>query len=756
MPPEHAPLLANTAELAGTIAVRDVGGRRYLMAYPADPAAAPYCALATDDGDNTALWVQLTIDVVVIGLGVWGLRPPSGADKLTKVGVAMWRTEPVRQAFMALYVASVTDVPRAFFDTGQTMYREGFLSQLLSCFSISWFTLVRLVALFVPWVAVALTVADLGKVANDLWQRTRRQPDRPSPSVTAVAQKAPDFTGAAPITVNGDPVVAMVSLTAPPPSGSATVAGSTDRLALAPGTLTFSAANWSVPQAVEISAAAADESTVPQDSRVRVVWAGAGVVGEASVDLHVQVAKLVLPDEVQLLQNEAGDFEASFEVSVSAEVASDAPVTVTLTSPNGDDGQPTITFEPNTLTFQNAAASAATVGTKPAAQSVRAKRKAAASGDDVTNTTANARSKIAKPLAAHSYGLRVRKLALTEKIVLTMVRAGSGNCFVLQNTSLENGQVKDVQTSVYDGGVEGTYTRMATYLPAAGSAIKYVLCTHYDNDHIQGLIDLMNARAADVGSVLFNPPPPAAALASSAPPGAGPAAAFAPHNIMSVEQGQELVTLVGAKLVTPVVGIPPATLDDARFALPSLKFRFAGPTAIVLGGNLAHPRNGVWINRASIMFLLVSTVGDSGFKMLMTGDGENKPPHLDVTGPATLAAQNVDFLQVPHHGSVVNSDQTLYRAYLAKHYLISSQYSRYRGAHPAVKVVQDIVEAAQGEGHFVFSIWINDPDLPADFELPPAGSHSIYRLNANENGGSFTYETGKQIQTPANYTRISP
>ncbi|NVZ68214.1 hypothetical protein [Pseudomonas costantinii] len=729
--------------------MRKIDGRTYLMAYPADPAGEPYCALVTDGDDTTALWVQLTIDVILIGLGVWGLKRPAGTDKLTKVGVAMWRSEPVRQAFMALYAADVTMTPQAFLGAGQAMYREGFLSQVLACFSLSWFTLVRLVALFVPWVAVAFVVTDLAKVANDIWQRTRRKPDQPAPAVSAIAQKAVDVTGAVPITVNGDAVTAMVVLTAPP-SAVVSVTGSQAMLALSPQTLTFSPANWSVPQPVDITAAATDENSVPRDSRVRITWAGAGVVGEACVDMHVQVAKLVCPEEIQLRQNDSGDYEADFELSISAEIASDAPVTVELKSPNGSDGHPIIEFQPSTLTFQNTAELASLRGNKPPPQTVRASRKRAAPGDDTTTTTVDAHSQPGKAVAQHRYNLRVHKPEITEEIVLTMVHAGSGNCFVLKNTSYQKGKQLNVETSVFDGGKPGTYKRMADYLPPSGSAIKYLLCTHYDNDHIAGLIDLMVARAADVGSVLFNPPLPLALDGVHEDPTA------TSNNIMSVTQAYRLVALAtsAGKIICPVIGNPPASLKDPRFALPSLEFRFVGPTAVVAAENRARPTDSIKINRASIMFLLASTTADSGFKMLMTGDGYNVLPRLDVTGPQPAGVQKIDFLQVPHHGSVENSDTSLYRIFLAKHYLISSSYSAYSGAHPAVKVIQDIVGGATSVGHDNFTIWINDPNLPSDFQLPPSGNFAIYRLNQNESGGSFVYRTGQQIIEPSNYTLL--
>src|SRR5262249_38547231 len=140
------------------------------------------------------------------------------------------------------------------------------------------------------------------------------------------------------------------------------------------------------------------------------------------------------------------------------------------------------------------------------AQSTRIKRKQTDPGPDNIPVTAKATAQNKRAGNETAYSLRVKKPDIIEIVLLTMVNAAEGNCFIIDGTVIAPNNPRQ-GLMVIDGGPPGAFPNMAAFLPPPGNKINLVLCTHYDNDHIGGLIRLLEERINDIDRVIFNPPP---------------------------------------------------------------------------------------------------------------------------------------------------------------------------------------------------------------------------------------------------------
>jgi hypothetical protein len=645
----------------------------------------------------------------------------------------------------------------------KVLWNEGFIGSLLSCFDVSFFTGLRLAAMFAPWVGVALLIGDMVRVGIRIYDEIQdKKPDRPSPSVNAICTKPTDLSGAIPLTVNSDPTTVLVVLTAPPRGPVfLTAQSSLSECVVDPPTLQFTPANWSVPQRVNVQIQAEDDSTIPDGIRTSITWNGAGITGAAYISFVVRVSTIVCdPAVVTLKRNkDTGDYEGEFEVLITAEVASDAPVTVTFHFDYPEDPG-LLTFTPSSLVFtstDNALPDSSpglmAVVTRNR-QKVAIKRKQEEEGDpagpDDMEIEVEAETELNKrPCNGGRYALRALKPKLTERILLTMVQARSGNCFVVQNTSLDNNEEEETQYAVIDGGFTETYENLKVFLPEKGKTIDYLFCTHYDQDHIAGLIKLMEDREADVTNIVFNPPSPAMmarfnVLSANTP---------SPFIILSVKQAKQLQDLAGDKLI-PATGFgPPPTTEVAGILLPTLRIKFAGPSKDRYNDVKQSPYKPEFINRASLLFLLESKLPD-GFTMLNMGDGYNTfPGKLDVCGAIPMKKRHVHFLQVPHHGSKENSDTSLYSAFPADHYLISCKSPRH--GHPSPEVIASIVEANNYMNRTGYTIWITS-SLPENY-IAPKSNYTINILKEDFSGLTFKFENGEvTLPDPDSYSQLFP
>jgi hypothetical protein len=742
-------LMITGPENLNKIVVHDIDGRRYLVGYAEQLGQPGYVAMITDISDPMPLWIQFSIDVFSLGLSVWGVYVGSAAKAVAAM-TRIWQITAVRVAIFTFVEESTTsrDAAANFLNAGRTFYREGVLGTLLSAFSISWFTILRLLGLFVPWLGAASIIAQLALVGLELLELIRRKPEKKGTGVLAWANKAPDLLNRIPVTVNGDAVQVGLRLIALPEAPVTVTSRVEGALKVDRPQLYFTPTNWNIAQTVLVSSTA-PSNNIP-DTIGAINWSGG--YSSVTIPFSVKPARVKCsPDVVELTYQPDGSYAAGLQVWMSAEVATGAPVTVTFEVEKQYAGL--LTFDPAVLTFTSSG-----MGDVVTPQSTRVKRKATDPGPANIPVTAKATAQNKRAGDETTYSLRVKKPDIIELVLLTMVNASEGNCFIIDGTVIApNNPRKGLM--VIDGGPPSAYTNMTAFLPPAGQKINLVLCTHYDNDHIGGLIPLLQNRINDIDKVIFNPPPMFEDPRDLRDEYGNP---LSEEMLFSVTQGRELARLAGNKLVaahdhfTPPMGQTMHNTD-----LPGLIPRFIGPTDANYAANQLRPTSAAAINRASIMFFH-ETAERFGFRMLNTGDGYNKAfRKLDITGsghwrdPDNLLANLMTFIQVPHHGSRENSGIFLYLAFLTRNYLISCSYIRYR--HPHQQVIQAIVDANRFYGATEYTIWITAPNLPADYVFPPLradNEYYVYLLKPDVQGVTFEVTNGV-LFTP-DYSQWNP
>jgi hypothetical protein len=340
-------------------------------------------------------------------------------------------------------------------------------------------------------------------------------------------------------------------------------------------------------------------------------------------------------------------------------------------------------------------------------------------------------------------------------LALDVVQAAFGDCLVLRYGSDDR-----PRALLIDGGPGGTYADhlrpVLLRLGAAGVTIDAVVLSHIDNDHVTGLLDLLDdvdlARQGAGPSL-----PPIRALWHNAFSLSAGGADIAPRvrealglvarrgfgpSLAGVAEGDALRSAAD-RLEIPINTRFPdgrVLLDDA----PSL--RLAGPTVDVIGPGeqiLAKLRRQwlAWLeehgrdvekglmpvgvapdqsvpNLSSIV-LLVRTRGKS---VLLTGDGRGDQI-LDGLGERGLlddqGRTHVDVLKVPHHGSARNASLDFFRKVTADTYAISAD-GRY--GNPDEECLRWIVDAAVDDGREIELVLTNQTEASQRLvaERPPA------------------------------------
>ena len=295
---------------------------------------------------------------------------------------------------------------------------------------------------------------------------------------------------------------------------------------------------------------------------------------------------------------------------------------------------------------------------------------------------------------------------------LEALRALHGDALILHY-----GTATNPRYAVIDGGPKGVWeASLQPRLQALRKGnkavpLRWVLLSHVDEDHVLGLINMLqeikgvlpkpNDATAFPAALIHNTPGPAAAQA-------GVATVFTPAvsaieakiaavaalqttaitTVASYKQGAQLANL--ARELT----IPRNPKDgERRLAgdkLPStvvgpLKVTVISPTVTTLdklikawkkqlgkdGGIVSSEVETKIQNLSSIVVLVESGTK----KMLLTGDALDNDflDDLDQLGFLDSNGQmRVDVLKLPHHGSKVNNHDRLFETIKAKHYVISA------------------------------------------------------------------------------------
>jgi hypothetical protein len=348
----------------------------------------------------------------------------------------------------------------------------------------------------------------------------------------------------------------------------------------------------------------------------------------------------------------------------------------------------------------------------------------------------------------------------TETITIRMFQASYGDCILLGVTYQSRHDVPpETRYVLVDGGPRGVYNTIQHLLPGD---LDTVCCTHVDEDHIYGLLELFRAIPVQpppaggrrVGQLLFNAPP--------TPVEESPLAGRRDlvFQVESWRQGYDLGQLAAAKHVAVV----PTQAGSAPIGYGTVALTFSGPQAYNIQRYLAT-QNADNANRESIIFLARSA-RNPNVSILMTGDAcdlevVDTPPappgnwKTDIRGdtPPPATGLHYMFLKVPHHGSDRSSDAHLYAGITADNYLISADDARH--TLPTYDALKWIVQGNQAAGLTGYNVYCTNltpevTQIANDAQYGPAAAdYNLYYLNAGQLSLDFTITNGVITAAPA-------
>lgn len=375
---------------------------------------------------------------------------------------------------------------------------------------------------------------------------------------------------------------------------------------------------------------------------------------------------------------------------------------------------------------------------------------------------------------------------------LKVVQAFHGDCLIVVY-----GSEDEPRYMLVDGGPSGTYEKHLkgelTAIKAAGGQLDLIVLSHVDDDHVNGLLDMMEELIEQRGSGLPETiaaaglwhnsfadtlgPAAEATLTegmetSALPFGAMPAAEF---TALSIRQGSSL-TDDAHDLLIPINnafsetedGLVTADNVDEPLTLDNIEVQIVGPTRIALEelredweewlekqkkaeaaladsapGTLAD-MDGAALdlddsvpNLSSIMLLIAS----GGKRLLLTGDGLGDHLLAGLADAGLLDAQgaiHVDIFKLPHHGSERNVTAELFEKITAETYLFCAD-----GKHdnPDIQTLEWLVEAAVKQGRSFNIVATNDTDgLQQMLAAFPPQENGYELLILEEGADSLTLE----------------
>jgi hypothetical protein len=368
---------------------------------------------------------------------------------------------------------------------------------------------------------------------------------------------------------------------------------------------------------------------------------------------------------------------------------------------------------------------------------------------------------------------------------LRVIQAQYGDCMILVSGTGKRRKYMLVDGG--PGGVYGPYLRgELKKINAAGGKLDLVVLSHVDDDHVAGLLELMDemkqaqdggtAPIIQVGGMWHNgfskilpeapeaadalekemvaevfAPPPAPAQSPAAPSGttSGEAAPGATNPWVgaveyNVNQGHQL-QLVDAELgIARNAGFPAGLIETDTARRP---LRTAGLRLWILGpskANLEAMREKwiKWLKKEGLAFGVTQTLvkpdtsetnlssimflAESGKRrILMTGDGRGDDVVAGLEQAGLLAPGgtfHVDILKLPHHGSARNTVGKLFERVQADTYLISANG---RDGNPDRATLNWLVDAACQQNRDIIIVATNTTrDLEQiQIDRPPAENH---------------------------------
>lgn len=360
---------------------------------------------------------------------------------------------------------------------------------------------------------------------------------------------------------------------------------------------------------------------------------------------------------------------------------------------------------------------------------------------------------------------------------------------------LHYGEVDRPRTIVIDGGPSGVYK--ATLAPRleqlrasrAGEEepleIDMLMVSHIDDDHVNGVIDLMEDlsekvedeqpvpyRIATLWHNSFDDivDPQAAEelkkLPGRVPAGATPEGGAGPASVAvaaSVDQGRVLRRLAArltVRLNSPFDGLvssadgpgPTVSLKEG------LKFTIVGPSAgrlnklneewdEILRKRAAKAKLGAedaaYLDQSAFNLASIVVIAEAGGKtMLLTGDarGDDILEGLKAEGLLKRGKAHFDFLKLPHHGSERNVETDFFRRVTADHYLISADG---RHGNPEVATLEMISEARDTDD-FTVHLTNSEPRLVEFFEAEKGRGRTYRTVFREPQSPSMLIELGSE------------
>ncbi|RHZ63056.1 uncharacterized protein CDV56_105546 [Aspergillus thermomutatus] len=715
------------------------------------------------------LWETESIRLIITGLVTLFQNLPQSDPPATEPSVL---TESLmsRPALNRPLVASEIDTSSAVDVSHQIIAllfeiaRQGLLLSLLrSLPALSWKSRLWMMAQVVPGVGEVIIAANvvitLGRIyfaIRALLDALEEYEKKKTPQLPAALLVT--FDGAPIILSNSDPVplrvggasqTIYVALVPPSTNGSVSVfIEPSDPLSiLVSGNILVFPEGDSSPQPVAITC------VKPPTTKQRpylYVWTSLGArAGAAKVNLDPREQRLIMDPDSVSLSMDVEDDKITLDVSFYAILdPSTDPVIVSFSDVTDKDDDPDsskmLDFEPERMIFlregnqtHNTTPQKLTISLKdrppeeaevvggavPAPMVVtRSKRKLAQAQDNNNNVK---RAKVA--------------VVATHITNITMIQAGKGDCYVISD---QQGNAAVAKTMLVDGGVAGTWARLHDVLTALNiDVLDAVQCTHYDSDHVSGLIEMVadQAHCLNMSNFLFNDPdgnitdllpnlnplaPPVLALsrlaispAKPVPPAESnqplalnpvpPSARLIDH---SKRQGRRLYDLLAQWNTLHVVNNRPAITLLAPWGngeaipqpsinqfdlFPALNTTFYGPSIANITAMRQSGARGVQANRVSTVTVFSTKNSTDAFTGLFTGDAHDTILHRDIRGDLT-APQHFSIMKVPHHGSKHSESQEFYYQYTADVYLISSRFSTH--GLPSLRIMKALLWGCRNRG----------------------------------------------------------
>jgi beta-lactamase superfamily II metal-dependent hydrolase len=303
------------------------------------------------------------------------------------------------------------------------------------------------------------------------------------------------------------------------------------------------------------------------------------------------------------------------------------------------------------------------------------------------------------------------------------------------------------KTVLIDGGPKSVYNdalkpRLMELRGATSGSlpVRLVIVSHVDDDHIQGIIDLLNdpggRTAYLIAGLWFN----AFEDVLSRPPAGG-------FNLKVAKQQEAIVADVGQgrslRDEAKKVGIPMNSGKDF------IEVRPTGPNTFDLGDGLSLTvvcptaarlkalqrewdkyvrerglkqaaaavaasvarKDGSVFNLSSIAVLARC----EGRSMLLAGDALSDDLLAGLKATKQLDARGhiaVDIFKLPHHGSKRNCSEELFKAVTAKHYVVSTNGDRHK--HPDLETLEWLMASRQDD-NFTIEFTYEQPKLKKFF-----------------------------------------